>query len=541
MATLVGNARVLAILAWLIITAAAYIRVYDLGDRSLWHDEAWLANAVSEHSLRGVMASIRCTPPLFAVAVHYTISWLRNNEFTLRLLPCGFGIGSVILIFFLTRKLSNLKAALLALIPFAFAPKLVYSTKEFKQYSGDMFFAILLVFLTERIIHRHSFKNWILFVVFASVGLWFSHPMTFVVPGLALILLYHSLTTGKDGSVLKHWFAAHLVIGVVWLALFFLIVQHQIIPWLVAFWQAYFPDTSSSQSLYLWLVKSSFNILVFGFGNNTWLALILIPVGLHEFFRKKCKRFLVYVLFPLLLTLAASFLHRYPYGGGKVMLFAFPLLFIAFGQGLFWALSTLYRKRYFAAMLVIALLIGLPAGREIYNNLTKPVRREEMRPLVEYLKQNLRPDDRIYVYYRAKPAFKYYYQGNYKNVTLGKSHRDDITKYGPEIEKILKRNIRIWIVFSHRSWMFRHEFDQEKVFFLSYLSKKGTLLDSFETTGTAAYLYEGTSAYLYKIHTPEGTTSSEYPCLGFLENFHRYSQVVSLAVGERLATLGSDL
>lgn len=213
-ATLLGNAKVLAILAILIITVAAYIRIYDLGERSLWLDEAWLANAVSEDSLKGVMASLESTPPLFAIVAHYIISWLRNNEFTLRLLPCGFGIGSIILIFFLTRKLSNAKAALLALIPFAFAPKLVYYAKEFKQYSGDMFFAVLLVFLTEIIIHRHSFKNWILFVVFASVGLWFSHPMTFVVPGLALVLLYYSLATGKDRGVLKQWFTAHLVIGV---------------------------------------------------------------------------------------------------------------------------------------------------------------------------------------------------------------------------------------------------------------------------------------------------------------------------------------
>jgi len=171
------------------------------------------------------------------------------------------------------------------------------------------------------------------------------------------------------------------------------------------------------------------------------------------------------------------------------MLFAFPLLFIAFGQGLFWISSTLYQKRYFVATVLIALLIVLPAGHQIYKNITKPVRKEEMRPIVEYLKQNMEPNDRIYVYYGAKPAFNYYYRDNYKNVILGESHRDDITKYVPEINEILKDNTRLWLVFSHCWW----ERD-EKGFFLNYVGEKSTLLDSFQATGA--------SVYLYKIHTP---------------------------------------
>jgi len=262
-----NNNRTQKVLAFLLIAAAAYIRLYNLGDRSLWLDEAWLANAVSEDSLRGVIASLKCAPPLFAIVVHYIIDWLGNNEFTLRLLPCLFNISSIILVYFLARKLSNAKAALCALIPFAFAPRLIYYAKEFKQYSGDMFFAILLVFLVEKIIHKHSFKNWTLFVLVASIGLWFSHPMTFVVAGLALVLLYHILRS-RDRSVLRQWFVAHVFIGTAWLSLFFLILQHQITDSLVTFWQAYFPTTSSAGSLLFWLIMAHINILNFGFTPN---------------------------------------------------------------------------------------------------------------------------------------------------------------------------------------------------------------------------------------------------------------------------------
>ncbi|MBA7622534.1 hypothetical protein ES703_29912 [subsurface metagenome] len=477
---LLDNRKVQILLALLIITLATQIRIYDLGGRSLWLDEASVANWVSQRSLKEVWASMGPAPPLFVITVHYIVKLLPNNEFTLRLLACLFGIGSLVLIYLVARRIDS-KAALLTLILFSFSAPLIYYSKELKQYSGDVFFALLLVFLSERIVTRDTLRNWGLWVVFSSLALCFSHAAVFVIPGFSLVLLLQGITSRRR-NILPKWLLSNAVVGLVFLLIFYFVIRGQIQDRLVAYWRGSYPDTTSGTNLLLWLVKSNLMILKIFFQPNGWLALLLIPVAMGDFVRANRRRFLLYLLFPLFLALAASFLHRYPYGVTRLMLFATPMLFIAMGQGLFRVLVILYQKKYLIALLVMVILFTWPTISHIYAHFSKPVRKEEMRPVIQYLEKNLEPEDRIYVYYAAWPAFRYYYQGNYENVVRGKSHRDDINKYAPEMDEILERDIRVWLVFSHY-W------PVEREFCLNYLSKRGSLLTEQEAEGAVVYLY----------------------------------------------------
>jgi len=275
------------------------------------------------------------------------------------------------------------------------------------------------------------------------------------------------------------------IVGFVFILIFYFVIRHQIQDWLVAYYKGIYPDTTSGKNLLFWLVRSHFTILKSFFQPNDWLALLLIPLALDYFIRTNRRRFLLYLLFPLFLALTASFLHRYPYGVIRLMLFATPMLFVAMGQGLFRVLVTLYEKKYLVALVVMVILFTWPTISQIYAGFAKPVRREEMRPVIQYLERNLKPRDRIYVYYGAREAFKYYYHGSYKNVVWGKLHRDDVNKYASEIDKILEKDIRVWFVFSHYWGL-------EREFCLEYLSKRGSL--AIRQTA------EGASVYLYRIH-----------------------------------------
>lgn len=480
---LLDDRKVQTLLALLIITLAAQIYTYDLGGRSLWLDEASVANWASQSSLKEVWASIGPAPPFFVIAVHYIVKFFPNNEFTLRLLPCLFGIGSLVLIYLVARRIDS-KAALLTLILFSFSYPLIYYSKELKQYSGDVFFALLLVFLTERVVTRDTLGNWSLWVVFSSLALCFSHAAAFVIPGLSLVLLLQGIGSRRR-NILPKWLVSSAIVGFVFILIFYFVIRHQIQDWLVAYWKGFYPDTTSGKNLLFWLVRSHFTILKSFFQPNDWLALLLIPVAMDYFIRTNRRRFLLYLLFPLFLALVASFLHRYPYGVTRLMLFATPMLFVAMGQGLFRVLVTLYQKKYLVALVVMVILFIWPTISHIYTDFAKPVRKEEMRPVIQYLEKNLEPGDRIYVYYGAREAFRYYYHGSYKNVMWGKLHRGDINKYASEIDKILERDIRVWFVFSHYWGL-------ERKFCLKYLSKRGSLL----TEQTA----EGASVYLYRIY-----------------------------------------
>lgn len=481
---LLGDRKIQILLVLLIITLAAQIRTYDLGGRSLWLDEVSVANWASQSSLKEVWASMGGpAPPLFVIALHYIVKFFPNNEFTLRLLPCLFGIGSLALIYLVARRIDS-KAALLTLILFSFSYPLIYYSKELKQYSGDVFFALLLVFLTERIVAKNTLRNWGLWVVFSSLALCFSHTAAFVIPGLSLVLLLQGIGSQRRNILLK-WLLSNAVVGLMFILIFYFVIRGQIQDWLIAYWRGSYPDTTSSKNLLFWLVRSNFMILKNFFQPYHWLVLLLIPVAMDDFIRTNRRRFLLYLLFPLFLALVASFLHRYPYGVTRLMLFVTPMLFITVGQGLFRVLVALYQKKYLIALVVMVILFTWLTTSQIYTGFAKRVRREEMRPVIQYLERNLEPGDRIYVYYAAGEAFKYYYRGGYENVVRGKIHRDDIDEYASEIDEILETDIRVWLVFSHY-W------GPEREFCLEYLSKRGSLL----RRQTA----EGASVYLYRIH-----------------------------------------
>jgi len=488
---LLGDPPAQKILFVSILALAVFIRVYALDSRSLWIDELSVAHTVSRGSLKEVMNLLGASPVLFALVLHYIGNLLGESEFTFRLLPSFFGVGSVLLIYVVARRFVSKKAAWLTFILFSFSPQLVYYAKELKQYSGEVFFALLLVLLTERIIHRDNWRNWILFAVLASLSAGFSHATFFIIPGLSLVLLYY-VAVVKKGKGWLQWLVSNAITGSTFFLLLSLTIAGEIPGWDLGGWFGFIPDISSLTNFLLWLVKSHVEILGYIFDleilgtvrwPNSWLALILIPIGLADLVKKNYKRFLIYLLAPFPLMFITSWLHRYPYGGGRIILFTSPMFFIAFGQGLFRSVGVLYKKRYFLAVLVVVIVVSLPPICAIHRGLMPFRAGAEI--VVRYLEENLKPEDKIYVYYRGMPVFKRYYQGRYKNVVLGKMHLDDPDKYFDEIDKIIQDNPRLWLFFS-RQWWGR----DERALIWHYLDKRGTFLKLEDRPGTSLLLFE---------------------------------------------------
>lgn len=485
---LLGDPRAQKILFWSILALAVFIRVYALDTRSLWLDELSVAHTVSRGSLKEVMNLLGANPVLFAMVLHYVGNFLGESEFTFRLLPSFFGVGSVLLIYVVARRFISEKAALLTLVLFSFSPRLVYYAKELKHYSGEVFFALLLVLLTERIIHRDNWRNWVLFAALASLSAGFSHATFFIIPGLSLVLLYYVAVVRKGKGWLP-WLVSNAIIGSIFFLLLSLTIAGEIPDkW---GWVGFLPDITSLTNFLLWLVKSHVEILGYIFDleilgtvrwPNSWLALVFIAIGLSDLMRKNYKRFLIYLLAPFPLMFIASWLHRYPYGGARIMLFTSPMLFIAFGQGLFRSMGVLYEKRYFLAVLVVVILVSFPPVCAIHRGLMPFRPGTEI--VVGYLEENLKPGDQIYVYHRGIPGFKRYYQGSYENVVLGKMHHHDPDEYIDEIDEIIQDNPRLWLFFSRRWW----RKDEELIW--NYLRKRGTFLEFVDRPGTQLFLYQ---------------------------------------------------
>ncbi len=165
-----GKEKILLIL---ILILGLGLRLLNL-DQSLWLDEASQAQSSSQ-----TIAQIWYSrggdfhPPLFYILAHYWIV-LGRSEVWLRLLPVGFGVLSILVIYFAAGKITDKKwvgitaAFLLAINPFH-----IYYSQEFRTYSLIMLLAILSMWSFNK-------KHWS-WHIFNTLGLYSHYSYVFIV------------------------------------------------------------------------------------------------------------------------------------------------------------------------------------------------------------------------------------------------------------------------------------------------------------------------------------------------------------------------
>jgi hypothetical protein len=432
---------------------AILFRLWDISARNLWTDEAWVALAALAPTPGEALILGRSTPPFYVLAVWGLAQWFGGSEAVLRSLSFIFGVGTVVLFWFAARRLATLAAALLGQALVAVSPVLVYFSKELKQYSGDAFFAVLLVLLAERVKERPGSSAWVTLALAGPLALGFSHGAVFVLPVVLGVLW---LETARPQRLRVAGLAAFW--GLAMAAFYLCFFRRQVDPMLVDYWAGDFPDFSGILPFFLWLggaLGRYFHYFFSYFFSTSWgwlWGLALTALGLLALARWGPRRLLLYWGGPLLLTLAAASLRRYPFmgnfNGSRLLLFSTPWLYLITAVGLTTAFLRLWRRphRWLAPVLAGLILITTQPLAIIRENLRPQVNRQELKPLIGYLQAHLQPGDLIYVYFHAIYPFKYYYRGNQDGVLWGKSCVETdlpLPASGPVSPR------RLWLVAAH--------------------------------------------------------------------------------------------
>jgi hypothetical protein len=119
--------------------------------RSLWLDEAWVANSVSAPSLEGMFyydAWLQSSPPLFLLLVRLTVAPFGPSNTSFRAVPFFMGILAILsMLLFAARTLSR-QYALLAWTLLVLSPFAIDYSKELKQYSSELAVSATILLLT---------------------------------------------------------------------------------------------------------------------------------------------------------------------------------------------------------------------------------------------------------------------------------------------------------------------------------------------------------------------------------------------------------
>jgi len=432
---------------------AVLFRVWDLSARNLWTDEAWVALAALAPTPGEALALGRSTPPFYILTIWGLAQGFGGSEAVLRSLSFAFGVGTLILFWFVARRLATRAAALLGLALVAASPVLVYFSKELKQYSGDAFFAVLLVWLAERMRERPDSSVWLALALAGPLALGFSHGAVFVLPVVLGVLW---LETARPQRLRVLCLAAFWGLAVA--AFYFLFFRRQVDPILVDYWSGDFPDFSGLFPFLVWFggaLGRYFHYFFSSFFSTSWgwlWGVLLTALGLLTLARQTHRRLLIYWGGPLLLALAAATLHRYPFmghfNGSRLLLFSAPWLYLIAALGMTTSFLWLWHRphRWLAPDLAGHILITTQPLALVQENLRPQANRQELKPLTAYLQSHLRPGDLVYVYFHAIYPFKYYYRGNLEGVLCGEDCVETNLNL-PASGSVPPR--RLWLVAAH--------------------------------------------------------------------------------------------
>jgi hypothetical protein len=501
-----------------------------LNGRCLWIDESMLALNLIERTPQRLLEPLdwnQGAPVGFLLLAKSAILAFGPSELGLRLVPFLGSVLGVVLFAWVSRRLLPAPAALLATGLFAVSPYLISYAAECKQYATDAaittgLFAVSAGLLRARSSpsplageggsrsesgegnetedvpspltplpqgERGTAWSWASLAAAGAAAVWFSHPATFVLGGIGTALLAQGLVARSR----SRFITAALVIGC-WLVSFglcYLLCLRQLgaNQYLLDYWNGHFlPLPPRSVGDLAWLLDHFFTFFAFpaGLGGTAvragGIAAALFVVGVVGFWRERWP-VAVAVVVPAGLTLLASGLHKYPFAG-RLLLFLVPIAVLGVARGGWMVVEAVRPRLRVVAWVLLGVLVAAPAI-EAYQEIRKPARAEQLESVLEEVRCEWQAGDRMYVYYGAEPAFRYYTRDAAfpaDAVVLGTEARANRTEYREQLTRFRGQR-RVWLVFSHR-----HQ--NEELVIRVYAEGMGRCVRTINAPGAAAYLFD---------------------------------------------------
>ena len=447
--------------------AGALLRLWQyFGRGTLWIDEAAIARNVASRSPAGLLHPLdyaQIAPKGFLLFEKLAVDTLGSSDHVLRLYSILTALAALPLFYALARRVLSDHGALLAFALFAVLGRPIYYAAEAKQYSGDIFFASLLLLLGVRILASDAApRHWLRLGVLGAFAVWFSQPALFVLAGIGLALAVAAV----KGRIPVRWPAivACLLWAVsggpsIWLT------QHSLGPrehaYMRSFWEeGFWPLPPHSLRDLAWPLVNLYGLFRDPLGMPvTALGVALFVAGCVALGRRRPVQ-LTALAGALVVLYAASALGIFPFdttvkgfnkvaaGNGRVLLFLLPGLIILVTAGLAELLDSPSRSVHRVGLAATALVLGAPI---FYAATELPYSPHDLRPVLSAMRAAKRPGDRLYVYYGGRQAFEWYrerFPFADDHVVRGGCYRPAWREYLRELDA-LRGTGRVWVLVVH--------------------------------------------------------------------------------------------
>ena len=449
MGRLASRSGTIYLIAIIIGVYGILLRCLGLG-RSLWLDEAWVANSVAARSVAGMFyydSWLQSSPPLFLLLVREWVAAFGLTNMALRAVPLLMGLGAALSMVLLCRRILWRSYALAAWTLFVLSPVAIEYSRTLKQYSSELAASTTILLFCILYIQAPTSRRFWLLATTTVVGLLAGYGVVLVLPGLVLMMWMSPIRTSTPfkpkalmSSRLGRAILLAAVSGGTLLVEYAIFIKPNSPATLRTGWARRarknsgegFARVTASES-YDMLEELPLNNLLRR--RNTLLAsagvTILIGVALAwTRFRRGRRKWLelqVVCLTPFLLLVIFEWFTWYPFTE-RTTLFALPCLIVlllsSFQLASLWAFArTHHWVRSLTEILLVFATVATAFGALRPGWPESNIPMEEADRAVEFLQAHVQSADFLWVHASCSEVFKLYaMMGNWENAPAHYGH-----------------------------------------------------------------------------------------------------------------------
>lgn len=383
-------------LTYSLLLLGILLRSYHyLREPALWHDEAALTLNVLAKDYSQMFGSLihhEAAPPLFLVAEKGMVDLFGESLQVMRFLPFLASCLALCLFVGVARRSLLAEAVPWAVGLFAVSDRLLWHASEAKPYSIDVFLSVLTIDLWQRTRHLTTTSQCLIWLPLLPLFIWMSFPACFVAGGVLMTLL---TVVGNSRSP-KAWggyLALALAVGVSFVLLAVGPAKAQRDGAMEGCWLNQFPNWDNPASVPFWSLFSTLEVIRYNVMPVGHLLAGFVLVGGMWFWRRGERSLVILILTPVLAVFLAACLHKYPFGGSRIIAFLAPAVILLLSAGILPTFDYLRSwPRWLSAGTVLLLLA--PAGLSLYRTVA-PWPRADTASAAELVLEHFQPGDRV--------------------------------------------------------------------------------------------------------------------------------------------------
>lgn len=475
----------------LVLLLAAAVRLTNLGHDSLSHAEAARVNAAWSTT----WDNVRWFPP-----AQYGLLWLvrhstSGSEFAMRLPAALAGIGSVLVVFYFTKRYFGVWSGVCAAGFAAVHAELVAHSRIVKEFSIETLLSALIFWAGVEACRSRTLRNLNWFAVAAICGAAFTYTWSLIVAAWMPILAVAYLCDPEvRKAILPRLLRTSAIIGMayaLWYLWFANCYNRQGASHDYGVIRGAWPESYQPAVLAGWLAHQSYGALQFALGIGdlyspiNWLIggyMILLAAAAWTELRARTPALLYALAGVVAVAALAGAIRAWPYGRFHTLIFLVPPLCVVCGVGLKMLVERV--RLPLPALALVAVCLVNPAARAVKNTVVLPSESEHLRPILEYVSSKAQPGDGLFSYYAGCHAVKYYWQRDDVPVLLQPTDdRDQFNLFAERFADFAAEHGRVWFVFTH-NWR------NEQAEWIDHLKAKYLLLDHVENDSASAHLFQ---------------------------------------------------